>query len=848
MNIRKIILSALLLPLALPLAAQGLPTLGKASEITTGELPNGISYYIVKNASLPGYADFALVQPSRSDRTGPRKDLDALPNFRSRKPWQFLADYGVSYGERGYVQHLRDATVMRFRDVPVSGTAFYDSTLLMLLDLSRSSEYRQAVMVCGDVDASAVRERLRVLSMTVPARRAEENAFEYSWRQQDSAVVTTSTGPVGSIRIMYRSPRTDPELMNTIQPVMSHVLASEFEIILDRRIRAAFTSEDIPLAGFRFHYTGSDETSGDELYTIVIETSPECLERAVGLTAGVLSTLDGSGATLDEVSFARSVVSEATARDDDNTHLSNSRYMDKCISAYLYGSNLASESSIGKLFTGRRLDVSRERELLGRYISATLSADRNLHLHARSTVRPHPDSIRTRFAEGWRKGCGIAADIPVQSDTLLLRTPSRKARVRSTAIDAYSGCKMWTFSNGMTVFFKKTADKGAFWYGYMAKGGWTEIPGITPEEAACASEVASLEKTAILSASKWKDLLEMNGISLNTEISLSDIRITGEAPSGKLTLLLKSILAMATNASPDTEAYKRYRREAALRFRRDRYTAEGTRAILDSTMCPSYIYAAGSMPGTPGDDFAERVDSYIAKKGANSHNSIIVLMGDLDEASTLRTLSQILSGFPTGRQRVARPRLTYPLRTCWTTTYTSGDWREKGVSVSLSALWQFSAESNMLLRVACAALEDELARSLSGKGFRYSVSGDAELLPAESVSLYVNCYPVPASGLPASVVPARPSDALDAVRSCINSLSLKEVSPQVLERAKAKVLGNMAATVGNTAISRDNILYRNALGRDLGNSYEGRIKAISASEVRGFFSALSSCQSEFVVE
>lgn len=847
MKLRHLILASILLPLALPLAAQGLPTLGKASEIVTGSLPNGISYYIVANKSMPGFADFALVQPSRPDRTGPRTDLESLPNFSNRKPYRFLADCGVSYGRSGYIQHLRDATVMRFSDVPISESSVYDTTLLMLINLTRSSKYRQALMISGDLNVSAVLERLRVLSITVAPRTVDENAFVYSWTPQDSAVVTTATGPVGSIRLIYRSPRTDPEMMNTIQPVMSRLLASEFDIILRKRIRTAFTTAGIPLAGCTFRYTGSDQTSGDETFAITVETAPESLDAAILTTAGVLSALDDEGATTEEVSFARSVFSESMARDDDNTRLSNPEYIDKFIAAYLYGSNLASETTLGSIFSNRRLDISRERELLNRYIAATLAPNRNLHVHVRNTARPQAEAVRSLFARGWKDGCSVIADIPSQSDTMMFKGSTRKVKVRTTSLDPYSGCKMWTFTNGMTVFFKKTAEKGSFHYGYMVKGGWTEIPGITAAEAAVVSDVLALERVTTLEGERLSDLLEMNGISFRPEVTMSDVRFTGTAPSGKLTTVLKAMLTVATGTYADNEAYARYLREGALRARRDRYTDAGTRAIMDSTMCPGYAYAAGSIPGAPGADFAERVSKYMLSKGANTQNSTIVLMGDLNETVTQKYLGQLLGGFPKGQQRVSRPRMAYPLRDCWSTTFTPGDWREKGVTVSLSALWPFNADANMTLRVACAALEQELAKTMADKGYRYSVTAEADLLPSEKITIYVNCQPVQASGLPASVRPALPADALDAVRSTVNRLALKEVSPVLLSRAKASVIGSLEASADNTALQLQNILYRNSLGRDLGSSYQNRVKAVSASALHEMFVSLDACKCEFVV-
>lgn len=825
-----------------------MPTLGKASEITTGELPNGISYYIVSNKSQPGFADFAIVQPSRTDRNGARKDLVSLPHFERRTPWRFLAENGIRYDERGYIRNLRDATVMRFSGVPVFQNAVYDSTLLMLMDLARRSDFRQAIIVSGDVDEAAVRERLRLMSMTVSARLPESGEYTYHWRSQDSAVVTTSSGPIGSIRVMYRSPRTEPEYMNTIQPLMSRMMADEFGAIYSRRIRAAFTQKGIPLAGCGFRYTGSEESSGDEMFTLTVETSPEMLDEAVRTMAGVLSSLNSDGATEEEVSFARSARIEAIIRDAGNVRLSNSRYVDKCIWSYLYGASLASEAALGTFLSGRHLDISRERELLNRYISAAVTYRRNIHIHARNAVRPQADSVYSAFVRGWQDGCSVKPDTPIQADTTMLRSSSRKVRLRTTATDSFSGCTMWTFSNGVTVFFKKTADKGSFRYGYMVKGGWTDIDGIDAAESACAGDVLALEKVASMSGDYWRELLEMNGITLRPEITISDMRYTGTAPSGRLSLVLKAMLSMATNSSADPEAFERYCREKALRDCRDRFSTAGTRAILDSTMCPGYAYAAGSVPGIPRKDFADRVHRYHARKGADTRNTIIVLMGDLDEALTLKYLTQILGVLPSGQQqRVVRPKMNYPLRECWSTSYATGGWRDRGVTVSMSARWPFSAEGNMSLRMACAVLEQKLSASLAGTGYRFSVVGKADLMPTEKASIYVNCYPVPAGGLPAGIVPATPAEALNAVRSAVNSLGREEVSAGVMERARAAVLGSMNSSSGNTEYAVDNLLYRNALGRDIGSSFETLVKAVDAGAIRELFAAMDACKAEFVV-
>ncbi len=832
--------------LAGSLAAQELPTLAKASEITTGQLPDGISYFLVGNAAQPGFADFALVQPSRADDA--RGDLVSLPNFLDRKPYQFLACHSVGYGERGYIQHTRDATVFRFRDVPVSSSSVSDSTLLLLFDLARSSEFEQALVVSGDIDVPAVQERIRILSMTLSKRKPLEDAFTYGWRPREEALVTVGKAPVGEIRISYRSPRTDRDMMNTILPVAASLLSREFEMILSRRMRHAFRLAGLPLADFRFRYVGSDATAGDELFLISIFTDASRLDDATRTTAGVLSALDEFGARPDEVTFARSVIRSAADRDRSSNVTTNSWYLEKCIASYLYGANLASQATLSSLFHGRRLDANRETELLNRFISAALSNRRNLSLHFGAPVIPDKKLMESSFSKGWEEKCSALPQMPSFEDTLKFLSPHKKVGLRTSSPDSFSGGKLWTFSNGVSVLFKKTNLKGAFHYGFMVKGGWADVRDITGPESAFVQDVLRLEKVAGMSGAFFGDLLAMNGISFEPQVNLSDVRFTGSAPSTSLSLVLKAMLSVANASEPDGEAFNRYCAEKAILLERDKFSAAGTRAVLDSTMCPDFRYATGSHPVLPPPDFPSRVNEYLTLRGSTVRNGLIVLIGDLDEALTLRLLSRGLGDLKTNRQRVVRPRVPYPLRSCWSTSYDHGSWRETGVSVSLSALRPFSPESGTSLQLLCTVLQTELVRAMADRGVYCTVTGTADLIPAEKFAVYINCKACPQQGLPSNVTPATPMQALEGVREVINRLAVSGVDPGTLYFCKTMLVNKYASVDASPALFRDIVLYRNSMGRDIFGGYKNRIHSVSAEDVQDLLVALSQCQCEYVVQ
>lgn len=829
--------------------AQGLPELAKAPEYNTGTLPSGITYYLVKNPNTPGFADFALVQPHRTDNAAPRKDLVELPHFTGSKPYEFLASHSIRYDRNGFIRRMRDATCFRFSRVPVSQSEVADSTLLMMFQLAGSWHYGQALVVSGDIDIAATMERIRVLSMTVSQRESTDNSWHYSWRPQDNAEIATVTHPVGYIHLLYRSPRTDRELMNTIQPVVSRILASEMDVITEHRMSAAFAEAGIPLADYRFRYVGSDVTAGDETISITLQTDPARLSDAIKTVAGVLSALDGEGASLKETVFARGIASGVHLREPGSFIMTNAMYLDKCIANYLYGSNLATYETLRAPFTGKQIDANRERELLNRYISAVLAPQRNLHIAAGAPVRPLRDSVAAAFAKGWELGNSVVPDVPEPSDTMNLFTPRRRVKLKNTSTDAFTGGKMWTFSNGMNVIYKKADTKGVFRYGFIVKGGLNEIPGLKGSEAAFASEVLPLCKVAGMSGQHLTDLLAMHGVSMKPELSLTDIRISGAAPANALSLVIKTMLSVAGTSEADPEAYRRYRAEKAVRMVRDKYSEEGTRAILDSTMCPNYIYAAGSMPEIPGDDFAVRMGQYLQEKGGAMKNGLIVLIGDLDESATLKLLTRSIGDFKTGQQRAVRPRYDFPLRECWSTTFTTGGWRDRGVSVSLSTKQPFGAASFTKMQLACMVLEAELSREMASKGAYFTVRAYADLLPAEKVSLYINCAPCPiASGLPADVKPVAPLEMLQSVRKVLNALAVRDVDASELARCKTMLTDINRASEMNLDQLLSATLDRASTGRDMRSGYKERIKAVKASELRALFAALSVTDCEFIVQ
>ena len=58
----------------------------------------------------------------------------------------------------------------------------------------------------------------------------------------------------------------------------------------------------------------------------------------------------------------------------------------------------------------------------------------------------------------------------------------------------------------------------------------------------------------------YRDRLASNGISMQCEVTMSDLRISGAAPSAKLNLLLNSLYSLTVDRNPDRDAYDYFRK------------------------------------------------------------------------------------------------------------------------------------------------------------------------------------------------------------------------------------------------------------------------------------------------
>lgn len=848
-----LVIPILLSAISFSLGAQGLSALPKASEVVTGTLPNGISYYLVTNPAVKGSADFALIQKGAPSEETSGAALAALPHFQNHSPYQYLAKLGVGYKKYGFVESDGESATYRFEGVPVSQQAARDTTLLLLFDISETYPYEQAIVVSGDIDKSAIQERMNVFSMMVTPRTSLPARDVPEWTPADTLAydfVETPDRQEAVISLSYSSARTPHEAMNTLQPLVTELFARTLGLIASRRVDREFRKADIPLASVVPTYVGSAMTPGPESFGLTVVTAAAEARRAMDVLSTVIADMDAHGVTLQEFQLARDRILHDW---DGSAAMSNRDWVDKCRSAFLYGYNLASSRTFGELFSSRNIASQRELGLFNEFVSALFNGEKGLSVSCHGpSDRFRADGLAAMFAAA-PAGDVVTTAVPVNfSDTLGLFTPDFRSKLKRTVPEPVTGGELWTFANGMKVIYKQSKVRGgSFSYGFLLNGGYASIADISRGEGGYVGDMLSLCDVAGMSGRSFANLLEANNIELHTSASLTDLRITGSAPSGCFQLLLKSLLTLANDRKVNMPEYEYFRASERLRRSVAAKSQEGVNTAVDSIMCPQYILSPARLAEGLSDDLPERAEAYFARQFAKCDDGVLVLIGDLDPFMLKKVLPKLMGGFPTGGQASLRPQIDYTLRSGWSTYTAEADADgvgEPGVDVAQSALIPVTAASYMTFRVAVMELEKKLSAALAETGMYASVMPEYVLSPSERYTVRISCRPAETGGLPQGVEPADPLRTLGVLRGALAEFSSESPSNDSVNASKAILQAGLEAALKQPPFLVDAALMRYSVGKDLYTGYKSSIGTVTPASVKEMAAEFeSSCKVEFVI-
>lgn len=835
------------------LTAQDLPKLKQASNIVTGALPNGIQYYIAHNPNSDGYADYALVQKEALGEREAREALLSLPHFRDPRPYEFLAYKGVGYGSKGFVQAGEGSTIFRFEDVPTSDAAAADSTLMMILDLCTISSQEQAIVISGDVSADNIKGKLSILSMMVPQLALTDTTDHYQFESTDYLTLVSlksNTPSTATITAEYAIARTPREYLNTVQTYVNNMLYRELSILIERRLKRAFRAVSIPVADIVSRYSDASSGGGDESFLVSFHVDQDDIEAATKILSEVLSDIDLRGVQSDELDAVNRAYVSGLRRQITTQGLTNADYIDRCISAYLYGTSLAAPDDELSYMGSKVMTGEASATIFSRFASAVLDPQKNLTLTYEVPSGVVDDELLTStFSDAWSFGIlshTLTSVKPVSGDTLYRHSLPKlpKVKLKSEEPEPISGGKILTFSNGLRVVYKQTQGAGDFEYALFVRGGYPYIKGLRSGEGAFVSDVFASQKIGDIDQYDMADILEEEGIELRREVGISDMRVYGSAPTGRLDFVLGMLATMGLERETEPCDPVYFKKCEAVHLEE-----AGVEAAVDSIMRPDYVFSQYRYIDNLSTKLPAKVAEFTQARLSSLGDGMLVIIGPIEQDVLVKSLSRTLGAFEMGRTNPARPQGAYHLGSGWTTYHAPSDTKTDAQAyICMSSITPVTMERYVALEIACGIMNKALTSALSTSGIYADVEDNVEIFPQERISMHISCHGTASSGLPAGMSPISPDQAVVILREAIDAAASAPISEDDLRICKDILTKYIVRSQAQPSHIRDAVITRYSEGKDFTTRYLDVIKSLSEQDIRDVLTILSEgCKVEYIV-
>lgn len=811
----NILFSVLLAIIPIIMPAQGLPVLPSDKNVTTGTLDNGITYYIANNKTEAGRLDISLVQRAgySSEDSLSRGGsvvhsmgaLASLPRFRSPSPLRYLVANAVWPGPEGYATIGSDATVFRFRDIPVTPTMeAVDSTLLMVFEIVNaapgavSGRYpigSQAIILAGDITAS-VTTKLNMLSMLINRKDADVIEDTYQWTSTKEPVIKRLPAPapmLGTFSLTWHSPRTPRDQMPSIQPLVSGLFFKELAALSEKRLSKAFRDAEIAVTGLGAEYIGGDKTPGDETFTVRATVAMRDYKKAAQLIIATMAEIDRDGTSLAEYRDISTNVRTGIALTGGTRVQTNRGYTDKCISSFLYNASLATDKENAEYLTGKDVNPEVYLRLFNNFSAAIMDGANNLVVTSQADTTLLSVNDIKRFLGRWNiDPVEEKVHVTAQSDTLSLMVASaRKIKLKEEQADPMAGGQVLTYSNGMRVVYKKTDSKGVFRFSWNIKGGWASIPELKPGEGAYVGDMLLLGNIGSMSGQRFKDMLAANGISLTVSVTPNDMSLRGSAPSDKLQLLMKALAAIAGKRSPDAGAFTKYCHSMAVKHLLDVKSDAKYNNLTDSLLCPRNRYISEKLNIGLPKNLPVKAETYFGRQFDNMGNGVLIITGDVTDAALRKAMLSWLGRFPSGKGSAPRFRNEAVFSTTRNgKVLPAAD--DARIDLGFTVPAEFNQADFITAGVAVEAVERAVCEAVVPAGWACKAKWDMVMFPDERLTVRLHLQRQDYRGMPASLVPVDSVGAvLTKVKTALDTLARRGVNTQRLTLGKAFMVSDI---------------------------------------------------------
>ena len=423
------------------------------------------------------------------------------------------------------------------------------------------------------------------------------------------------------------------------------------------------------------------------------------------------------------------------------------------------------------------------------------------------------DYLRAKYAERTAATSAERINLDYSASTGLVVNMPKKVKVTSNSDEPVTGGKLWMFSNGVRVIYKQDKNAKDIAYTLMTRGGYGAISDLDYGQGAYVGDLLPLFKVRGMNGSAFRNMLALNGISMQADVTLMDLSLRGYAPKNNLELLIQALLSVTASAKADPVAYEYF----CLQPRQS-----SKEAVIDSLFRPDFVYTPYKYDVELSKDLMQRaLDQCFADRFSNIDDGVIVLSANLSETQVQTILNKYLGAFKTKGQYVIFPHLQYQQRTGKTTYVTRG---KPEVCCASSLFLSLSADSYLTLRMAEIIIRNTVRKAFKGK--EVSLTSSFEVYPYERYSLLVTV-----EGLSSS------ADA-QKVWETIEECAKEEYDKDDIRAYRTQLIGVISEEMSDNLAKANFAIGRYCGRKDFLTNYQSRLEKISPDQVTDILEAI----------
>ena len=748
--------SGLVFSTIVPLLAQELPLLPEDPAVKCAVMPDGLKCYVADNPYVKGFADYALV----SRETG--------------------------------------RTLLSLKDIPTIDAAATDSTLIkiMLQVESMGRPAGLAVIACGDLRTDETLRKLRYMSFMIPASD-DVQVLETSCGEQTPvsfSIWADALSGLSTASARWTSPRTPEALLATTQPIVYDKAVHELGTLVCSRIRKALRDKDIPVADVSFRHVGTHQTLSEETFTFDVTVRDTSVSDAESALKEALASVDAYGASASELFLTENLYYrelESRAYGYDRT---NDAYVKMCTRACLINAPLAS-SAQGLAYLGSKDVSANDREQIFAGISSAL-----LDMSQEESVA---DS-KVYFSA---------------SDTMAFPSMGPKVSMRLTRKDHLSGGSIWTFSNGFKVVYKKMPTSGVIYYALALNGGYGDIRDLAKGEGAYLSDYLRLCNISGMKARDFAKVLQLSGITMDAQVNLSNVMISGKVSDANVPLLMKSLLALMNERTPDTEALAYHIECEKLRLL---HAPADPLGAVDSLMCPGYRYGSHKYADNVPVDLSTKAERLFERMASKMNDGVLVLVGDMCDSDLRKAILPYVGGFRTNDAAPRKTVVKYQPVSGSMTYNVEGEQDE--VVLNISAHMPMTAENYMASEIAAMVFKRSVMDAVAPYGVSLQFDHAKSLYPEDRLNVTVKVSAPDGEPMPQGVHAA--------LMHAVSRVSSGDMDAVYIRACKEYLKHRHAVQTKEPTYWLHAVAMRYLDAKDYTTGYSSKIDAVSVEDIR----------------